>query len=126
MSGWLDLTQQGLSPCKKRQASLGALTVAGSGGDVFDLHHVALGLTVIKGRFQGSYFEVGYGRSDFFQENRRRRFKIDGFLSWEFPGAKFMRPFAQMTVDADLGRSSDSIQTYLGFDFDLKCLFSKC
>jgi len=26
MSGWLNLTQQGLSPCKKRQASLGALT----------------------------------------------------------------------------------------------------
>ncbi len=24
MSGWLDLTQQGLAPCKKRQASLGA------------------------------------------------------------------------------------------------------
>jgi len=28
MSGWLDLTQQGLTPCKKRQASLGALTLA--------------------------------------------------------------------------------------------------
>jgi len=27
MSGWLDLPQQGLSPCKKRQASLGALTL---------------------------------------------------------------------------------------------------
>jgi hypothetical protein len=26
MSGWLDLAQQGLAPCKKRQASLGALT----------------------------------------------------------------------------------------------------
>src|SRR5213593_4431409 len=26
MSGWLDLPQQGLSSCKKRQASLGALT----------------------------------------------------------------------------------------------------
>src|SRR2546425_3007852 len=26
MSGWLDLTQQGLTPCKKRQAALGALT----------------------------------------------------------------------------------------------------
>ena len=24
MSGWLDLTQQGLAPCKKRQAALGA------------------------------------------------------------------------------------------------------
>ena len=28
MSGWLDLMQQGLAPCKKRQASLGALTPA--------------------------------------------------------------------------------------------------
>src|SRR2546422_7330975 len=27
MSGWLDLPQQGLPPCKKRQASLGALTL---------------------------------------------------------------------------------------------------
>jgi hypothetical protein len=36
MNGWLDLVQQGLSPCKKRQASLGAPTVcvtrAGAGG----------------------------------------------------------------------------------------------
>jgi len=35
-NGWLDLVRQGLSPCKKRQASLGALTVcvtrAGAGG----------------------------------------------------------------------------------------------
>jgi hypothetical protein len=30
-SGWLDLTPQGLAPCKKRQASLGALTLALSG-----------------------------------------------------------------------------------------------
>ena len=27
MSGWLGLTQQGLSPCKKRQAYLGAANV---------------------------------------------------------------------------------------------------
>jgi hypothetical protein len=27
-SGWLDLTPQGLAPCKKRQASLGARTLA--------------------------------------------------------------------------------------------------
>jgi len=31
-SGWLDLAPQGLAPCKKRQASLGALTPAVSGG----------------------------------------------------------------------------------------------
>src|SRR5205823_6481599 len=29
-SGWLILTPQGLSPCKKRQASLGALTISRS------------------------------------------------------------------------------------------------
>ena len=32
MSGWLDLTQQGLAPCKKRQASLGALDIMTSDG----------------------------------------------------------------------------------------------
>jgi len=31
MGGWLALAQQGLSPCKKRQASLGALTASMSG-----------------------------------------------------------------------------------------------
>jgi hypothetical protein len=31
-NGWLGLIRQGLSPCKKRQASLGALTVSVSGG----------------------------------------------------------------------------------------------
>ena len=31
-NGWLDLVRQGLSPCKKRQASLGAPTVCVSGG----------------------------------------------------------------------------------------------
>jgi hypothetical protein len=34
MNGWLGLIQQGLSPCKKRQALLGAPTdwLSGSGG----------------------------------------------------------------------------------------------
>jgi hypothetical protein len=31
-SGWLNLTPQGLAPCKKRQASLGARTLGVSGG----------------------------------------------------------------------------------------------
>ncbi len=28
MGGWLDLTQQGLTPCKRHQASLDALTLS--------------------------------------------------------------------------------------------------
>jgi hypothetical protein len=31
-----------------------------------------------------------------------------------------------MTVDADFGGGSDSVQTYLGFDFDLGCVFASC
>ena len=35
MSGWLILAQQGLSPCKKRQASLDALTILGTAAGAF-------------------------------------------------------------------------------------------
>jgi hypothetical protein len=34
--GWLDVTQQGLSPCKKRQASPGALTSEFSWYDIYN------------------------------------------------------------------------------------------
>ena len=44
MSAWLDLAQQGLPPCKKRQASLGALTLAFNGA------HGELGRHVSTGR----------------------------------------------------------------------------
>jgi hypothetical protein len=33
--GWLALTRQGLSPCKIRQASLGAITLEVSGAALF-------------------------------------------------------------------------------------------
>ena len=39
--GWLGLIRQGLSPCKKRQASLGALTTCGSADSVCAVQHAA-------------------------------------------------------------------------------------
>ncbi len=101
----------------------GFLTVAGSADDVKDAHHVALGAIATKGNFQGSYLEFGFGRTDLFAEKPRDRWKVDGFLSWPLPGklgdwgARF---FVQMTVDADLGSGADSVQSYFGFDFDLR------
>ena len=52
----------------------------------------------------------------------RARLRIDGLLSL----AKFkdrLSPFVQMTVDADLGHGADSIQTFIGIDFDLAGFF---
>ena len=91
-------------------------------------HHVGIGLVATKGNFVNSYFEVGFGRTDLFKEHRARRFKVDGFVSVAFPDklgkyGKTFRPFAQMTVDSDFGKGADSIQSYFGIEFDLKCLF---
>jgi hypothetical protein len=105
------------------KAQAGFLTVTNGIDDVYDIHHVAAGLIATKGRFRDSYFELGFGRTDLFAENRRRRFKVDGFLSWKVGGLELLRPFAQIKVDTDLGRGSDSIQSYFGIDFDLDCLF---
>jgi hypothetical protein len=108
------------------KAQAGFLTVAKSGGDVLDSHHVGLGLLAVKGRFAGSYLEVGFGRSDVFLEHTRRRLKIDALLSMgKAGGSGVIRPFVQFTVDSDLGSGADSIQSFLGVDFEVGRLFGK-
>lgn len=117
---------RGFSARPYLKAQAGFVTVAGSGGDIFDVHHVGAGLVTTKGIFQGSYLELGYGRTDLFRVNKYRRFKIDGYLSWELPWTKVLRPFAQINLDSDFGRGSDSIQSYFGLSFELQCLFKTC
>jgi hypothetical protein len=112
------------------KSQFGFVTVAGLGGDVVDLHqYVALGLTATKGKYRNSYVELGYGKSDFFLDNKKKRWKIDGFLSWGSAATEgigtMLRPFAQITVDSDFGKGSDSVQTYIGIDFDLSVLWKR-
>lgn len=102
----------------------GFLTVSEFGGDLVDVHHVGAGLTVTGGDYAGSYIEFGFGRTDLYKENSGRRLKVDAYLSWtvglfEAFGAY---PFAEITVDSDFGKGSDSVQSYLGIDFSLDCL----
>jgi hypothetical protein len=108
------------------KAQAGFLTVADNGSDVIDLRHVGLGL-MLNGRrgFGGSYLEVGYGRNDLFTQNARGRLKIDGFLTMGLSEDANVRPFIQMTVDADGGSGADSIQIYLGLDLSLDKIFKK-
>ena len=95
----------------------GFLTTTGTPDDVVDVHHFGLGVIATKGDFQDSYVEVGFGRTDVFAIRPKSRWKIDGLISRSMTqGISF---FAQIVVDSDVGGGSDSIQSYIGFDFDL-------
>lgn len=84
--------------------------------------HVSVGLLMPKSAFAGSYLEVGWGRTQLFDNprvtNHWRRLKIDAHLSFALAGP--MRGFAQLYSDFDpSGESADSIQTFFGLDFDV-------
>jgi len=125
---FLTLHPRGLSPANLYWKSQGGfLTVAQGASDVVDAHtYGALGAVATRGKFQDSYLEVGFGRTDLFANKSKDRWKLDGFVTWEAPFlSSYLKlyPFVQMTVDADFGGGSDSVQTYLGFEFDIDELF---
>lgn len=82
------------------------------------VHHIAVGGVITNGEFQDSYFEIGHGRTDLFGPSSRRRWKVDSFLT--FPVDAGINFYIQLFADTDFGNASDSVQTYFGFDFDLK------
>lgn len=116
----------------ENQASLyakteyGFLTVSKSGSDVVDNHQwIALGALATAGRFESSFLQVGFGRTDLFAQKSKDRWKINGYLEWPIStSSKFewVRGFAEMVADTDFGHGSDSIQTYLGITLDLNRL----
>jgi hypothetical protein len=88
-------------------------------------HHVGGGLLMPDGRFQGSLLEVGFGRTDIFDNvritNHWRRLKIDGSLQIKVKGA--MYAFAQLYADFDpTGKAADSVQTFYGLSFSVQDL----
>ena len=102
------------------KGQLGFLTVGGQGGDARDIHHAGLGLMLTNGPMVGSYFEIGRGVNDVFLDGRKR-FKLDALLL--FDTRRAVTPFAQLVVDTDMGNGPDSIQSYFGFDIDVRRLF---
>ena len=105
---------------------LGFLSISDSGGDVVDMHHAGLGAVIIGGKFKHSFLEAGYGRTDLFSRNKRKRIKviakavwrpIVAINEWKLPGEPAI--FAKIVADTDFSSGSDSIQTYLGVSFSL-------
>lgn len=114
------------------KSELGFFTIAGSGHGVFDSNQrIALGAVATNGNYNGSFLEAGWGKTDYFHVHPGRRFKVDGYLTWDLGGAagRWMkvhgwRPFIEMTVDSDFGPGADSVRTYYGFNFDLRHLWN--
>jgi hypothetical protein len=82
------------------------------------------------GPFDGSFIEVGFGRSDMFftppDKTPWRRWKIDGFFSVPAFGKGDKRPrlFLQLYSDFDpTDIAADSVQTFFGLDVPLTELF---
>jgi hypothetical protein len=109
----------------------GVMMLNGKESKGFHAHHFGIGLLSPSGPFHSSYLEVGWGKTDlFFTEPGRgkwHRLKIDGLLS--FPllaplGDKAPRVFVQLYSDFDpVGNSADSVQTFVGLDFNIGELF---
>jgi hypothetical protein len=96
----------------------------------FPAHHFGLGIASIRGNYDGSAIEIGWGSNDLFEppgRSRYYRFKLDALLSMDIipdliknvTGSP--RPFIQFYLDNDIrGPGADSIQTFFGLDFNLR------
>jgi hypothetical protein len=97
-----------------------------SGTHAYRAHHVGGGLLMPAGKFAGSVLEVGWGRTDIFDNERIkehwRRLKIDASLNVKMVGP--MYGFVQLYSDFDpTGRASDSVQTFFGLSFSIPEFF---
>jgi len=105
---------------------------------VFNSDGVGLGLVAPSGVFKNSMAQVEWGRSEQFQSNRSwNRLKIEGILAFDImPGLRDQlefwkrlggasRVFIGISVDRNPGGPGpDSVQSYVGIDFDLRRAFS--
>jgi len=105
------------------KSEAGFLVVAGAGKLSPNHTSIALGLTATSGRFRDSFLDTGYGCTKLFVTNPKSRWKIHGYLTWDSFGemaSRYVRAFAEMTVDSDLGPGADSVQSYFGINFDIQ------
>jgi hypothetical protein len=111
-------------------ARLGVLMLDDTTHDAYEAFHFGGGILAHSGPFDGSFIEVGFGRSDMFftppDHTKWRRWKIDGLFSVPAFGKGDKRPrlFLQLYSDFDpRDIAADSIQTFFGIDVPLSELF---
>lgn len=102
---------------------------------VYDANSVGAGLLAPKGVFRNSYAQVGWGNSHQYQTDQKfDRLKINGVLMFDvIPGLSAdsitkklgaaWRFFLAISIDRNLHNGPDAVQSYIGFDFDLRRVF---
>jgi len=105
-------------------ARFGFIALAGA-PRVYKNHHLGLGLIADDGPFAGSKVEFGWGMNELLSGRSWKRMKVDGMVTFPVPRtggtAQF---FIEMFIDNDLkGNSPDSIQSFMGIDFDIRRFF---
>lgn len=94
--------------------------------DLVDNHFIGVGFEHRGGRLDGSFAELGWGRSQIFHDRQNRRLKVGTGLVYQ-PGLSLaanstrsdIRLFGELWVDTDLGDHSDDVQIWFGLSFDL-------
>ena len=104
------------------KGQLGFLSVAGKGGDLVDQHQVAVGLRLNDGTFEGSFFELGYGRNDLFQDNHGRKI-VDALLTFGKGADPNVKPFFEIFVDSDFRNGPDNLQLFMGLEVNVLKMF---
>ena len=99
-------------------------------------HHIGVGWLAPTGSFAGSYLEIAWGLTDLFNTSpdgkpRWNHLKVDAHLSFPLSvpftdktWTSGPRVFGQLYSDFDPShKSSDSMQTFIGLDFDVRDIF---
>ena len=110
----------------------GMMMLTEGDGYAAEAHHVGIGIGSVAGKFDGSFLEVGWGKTELFapvSDRQWNRLKLDALLTIPFlqsitERARFwrMQPrfFIQLYGDFDPGgKAADSIQTFIGFDMPI-------
>jgi hypothetical protein len=105
---------------------------------VYDANSIGAGIIAPKGVFRNSYAQIGWGASkQFATDLKYDRMKVNGVLVFDVvaPGVldtstsiagrlgKGSRFFLAISIDRNLHDGPDAVQTYVGFNFDLRKIF---
>jgi hypothetical protein len=105
-------------------ARFGFIALAGA-PRVYKNHHLGVGLMADDGPFAGSKVEFGWGMNELLSGRSWKRMKVDGIVTFPVPRTgETAHFFIQMFIDNDLnGSTPDSIQSFMGIDFDIRRFF---
>ena len=98
--------------------------------DFYRNDHVGMGLMLDDSVFEGTTLEVGIGNNELLWPGKRlNRLKVSAILSVSLDAIPLLRDkgrfFVEMFLDTDprdRGQRPDSMQTFIGFDFDFRKL----